>query len=249
MVKANHMMPEREGGYRTHCIRCGTCCTKGGPTLHKEDAILFAKGILKIFHVYTLRKGEIVRNIDGTLMVLEQEIIKTKGQGEAWTCIFYDDDQKACNVYGHRPIECRALKCWDLRGFKEIRARPCLQRRDLIKPDDGIPKIIRAHEQRCAYETLWSAVERLRGADSGKAVEEILELLQYDHYMRHLLAEKLKMAPNAMDFFFGRPLTATIRMFGLCVKQEGDTFLLVPEESPTAVLKMKPPHTPRPEGP
>ncbi|MCK4486029.1 MAG: YkgJ family cysteine cluster protein [Desulfobacterales bacterium] len=234
MVQANHIIPEREEAPRTHCIRCGTCCMKGGPTLHEEDAILFTKGILKRSDVYTLRKGEVVRNIDDTLLVLEQEVIKIKGQGEAWSCMFYDDDQGACRIYDHRPLECRALKCWDLRGFKEVMERPCLQRRDLIKRDDGILEIISAHEQRCAYETLESAVSGLRGPDSDKAVENILALLQYDHYMRPLLTEKLKVDPNAMDFFFGRPLTTTIRMFGLCVKQEGDTFLLVPVESHTS---------------
>ena len=110
-------------------------------------------------------------------------------------------------------------------------ARPCLLRRDLIKPDDGILKIIGAHEQRCAYETLESVVRRLQGPDSDKTVGKILDLLQYDHYMRPFLAERFKVDPNEMDFLFGRPLTTTIRMFGLCVKQEGDTFLLVPLES------------------
>jgi Fe-S-cluster containining protein len=228
MVKTNQTMVQEEASPRTHCIRCGTCCMKGGPTLHEEDATLFTKGILKTSHVYTLRKGEVVRNIDDSLFVLEQEIIKIKGQGEAWSCMFYDDDQRACRIYDRRPLECQALKCWDLRGFNEVMARPCLQRRDLIKPDDGILKIIGVHDQRCAYETLESAVEGLRGPDSAKAVGGVLDLLQYDHYMRPLLAEKLKVAPNVMDFFFGRPLTTTIRMFGLCVKQEGDGFLLVP---------------------
>ena len=234
MVKANHLMPDREEASRTHCIRCGTCCMKGGPTLHEEDAILFSKGVLKRKHVYTLRKSEVVRNIDDALMVLEQEIIKIKGQGEAWSCMFYDDDQRACGIYTHRPLECRALKCWDLRGFKKVMARPCLQRSDLIKPDDGILKIISAHDQRCAYETLESAVRGLEGPDPDKAVGSIVALLQYDHYIRPFLTEKLKVDPNAMDFFFGRPLTTTIRMFGLCVKQEGDTFLLAPAESHTS---------------
>ena len=231
MVKADNMTPEKEEVPRTHCIRCGTCCMKGGPTLHEEDAILFEKGILGKRHVYTLRKGEVVRNIDNALMVLEQEIIKIKGQAEAWTCMFFDDENKACSIYKHRPLECRALKCWDLRGFKEVMARPCLQRMDLIRPDDGLIKAINAHEQRCAYETLELAVRELGGKDSGKAVEKILDLLQYDYYLRPLLAEKLQVDPNELDFFFGRPLTTTIRMFGLCVKQEGDTFLLAPMES------------------
>ena len=149
---------------------------QGGPTLHDEDAILFAKGILERAHVYALREGEVVRNIDDTLMVLEQEIVKIKEQSRAWTCMFYDDEQKACRIYEHRPAECRALKCWDLRGFEDVMARPGLQRRDLIKPDDGILKIIEAHEHRCSYEALESAIKELRGPDSDKAVEKILGL-------------------------------------------------------------------------
>ncbi len=219
---------------RTHCIRCGTCCMKGGPTLHGEDATLFAKGILERSHVYTLRKGEVVRDIDDTLIVLEQEIVKIKGQSEVWTCLFYEGDQGECRIYDHRPIECRALKCWDLREFREVMARPRLQRRDLINADHDVFKIIGAHEQRCAYETLESAVKGLQGPDPEKAVEMILDLLQYDHYMRPLLTEKLNMPPETLDFCFGRALTTTIRMFGLCVTQEGDSFVLRPADSPSS---------------
>jgi Fe-S-cluster containining protein len=201
---------------------------KGGPTLHEDDFSLFAKGVLEETHVYTLRKGEVVRNLDDTLMVLEREMIKIKGVGEDWVCIFFDDDEKACKIYEDRPLECRALKCWDPRDLIEVMARPCLQRTNLIGPGDSVLKIIEAHEQRCAYETLESAVKGLQKPGSDKAVEKILDLLQYDHSMRPVLTEKLKLDPDAMDFFFGRPLTTTIRMFGLRVKQEGENFILMP---------------------
>jgi len=224
-------MPGKPGQHRTHCIRCGTCCMKGGPTLHEDDTTLFEEGIVKKNNLYTLRKGEVVRNTDDTLMALEQEMIKIKGRGEAWTCMFYDEDQKACRIYDQRPIECRALKCWDLRKLNEAMAKPRLQRKHLINPDDGILKIIGAHEQRCSYEILETSVQGLRGPDADKAVEKILDLLRYDQYTRLFLIEKLNLDPNAMDFFFGRPLTTTIRMFGLCVKPEGDTLLLAPLES------------------
>lgn len=231
MVKTNRLMPVEPGEHRTHCIRCGTCCMKGGPTLHRDDATLLEEGVLKKNNLYTLRKGEVVRNIDETLMALEQEMIKIRGQDEAWTCIFYDDDQKGCKIYDHRPIECRALKCWDLREFDEVMAKPRLQRKHLIHPDDRILKIIGAHERRCSYAILEASAKGLQGPDAEKAVEKILDLLHYDDHMRLVLIEKLGLAPSAMDFFFGRPLTTTIRMFGLCVKQEGDTLLLAPLES------------------
>lgn len=228
MDKTDQIVHEKAEAPRTHCIRCGTCCMKGGPTLHEDDVSLFTKGALKETHVYTLRKGEVVRHLDDTLMVLEREMVKIKGIGEAWVCIFFDDDEKACRIYEDRPVECRALKCWDPRDLIEVMTRPSLQRTHLIDPGDGIRKIIEAHEERCAYETLELAAKGLRKPGSDKAVKKILDLLQYDHHMRPVLIEKLKLDPAAMDFLFGRPLTATIRMFGLRVKQEGGDFILTP---------------------
>jgi Fe-S-cluster containining protein len=199
---------------------------KGGPTLHAEDAALFSNGVLNKADVYTLRRGEVVRNIDDTLMVIEQEMIKIKGQGESWSCIFYDEKENACKIYQERPSECRALQCWDLKGLREVMAKPCLQRVDLIDQGDGIVKIIEAHEKKCAYAILDAAVKESQQGDSEKAAKKILDLLKYDDYMRPFLAEKLKMDPNVMDFFFGRPLKTTIHMHGLCVKEDGDSFLL-----------------------
>ena len=92
MVKGSHMVPEGEAASRKECIRCGTCCIKGGPTLHEDDAALFTRGVLEKRHVYTLRKGELVRHIDDSLMTLEREMIKIKGTGEAWSCVFYNDE-------------------------------------------------------------------------------------------------------------------------------------------------------------
>jgi Fe-S-cluster containining protein len=187
---------------------------------------LFSNRVLNKTDVYTLRRGEVVRNIDDTLIVIEQEMIKIKGQGESWSCMFFDNKQNACKIYHDRPVECRALQCWDLKGLRAVMARPNLQRADLVDPGDGLRRIIEAHEERCAYAVLDTAVKGLHEADSDKAAEKILDLLKYDDYMRLFLAKKLKMDPNVMDFFFGRPLKMTIRMHGLCVKEENDSFLL-----------------------
>jgi len=221
-------MPGIDEGPRTHCICCGTCCMKGGPALHEEDKGLFVNGVLKTSHVYTLRKGEVVRNVDETLMVLEREMIKIKGQGKTWSCTFYDAEKSTCTIYEDRPRECRALKCWDLRHLKEVMDTPLLQRKDLINPGDGILKIIDAHEERCSYTALESKVKELQKTNADKAVEKILDILQYDDYMRPFVVEKLSIDLEVMDFLFGRPLTKTIHMFGLRVEQAGNTFVLLP---------------------
>lgn len=228
MARPGRRISDNGDAPQTRCIRCGTCCMKGGPALHRADLLLFTRGVLESAHVYTIREGEAVRNIDDTLIILGHEIIKIKGQAKGWTCLFYDDDRKGCKVYEQRPVECRALKCRDLRGFRRAMAAPKLQRRDVIDPNDGILKFISAHEQRCSYRALRSAEKGLRGPDPEAAAEKILDILRYDHNIRPLLAEKLNVSPHAMDFLFGRPLTETIRTFGLCVRQEGDSFLLAP---------------------
>jgi Fe-S-cluster containining protein len=225
------MMARDKGGAQTHCIRCGTCCLKGGPTLHSEDASLFARGILKREEVYTLRRGEVVRDTDDNPMVLQEEMIKIKGEGRGWSCVFYDEEFRECGIYDARPAECRALKCWDLKDIKEVMARPLLQRRDLLDPDDDLLKIVAAHERKCSYGILESAVRDLMGPHPENAVEIVLELLHYDHYLRPLVTERLKVPASTLDFLLGRPLTVTIAMFGLMVRQEDGDFILMPATS------------------
>lgn len=40
------------------CMRCGTCCEKGGPGFHQEDRMLIEKGRIPLKYLYTIRKGE-----------------------------------------------------------------------------------------------------------------------------------------------------------------------------------------------
>jgi Fe-S-cluster containining protein len=179
--------------------------------------------------VYTLRQGEMVRNVDETPMVLEHELIKIKGQGNDWTCQFFDEKQVSCTIYQDRPIECRTLKCWDTREFNEAIKRPYLRRRDLLDSNDGILNIMDAHEKKCSYAYLASATRRLQGPDSENVAAKIIDLVKYDGFVRAFLAEKFDLHSEIMDFFFGRPLSNTIATFGLAVKEEGDTVFLVPK--------------------
>ncbi len=216
---------------RTECVRCGVCCTKGGPTLHLEDIGAFKDSSVKRSDLYTMRKGETVfNNIEGKPSVLSEEIIKIKGTGESYSCSFYDPDQKACAIYANRPIECRVLKCWDTKDLEAIFEKNRLQRKHLIPPDTVIAEAIAGHEQRCSYSTIETLVKKMGGSETSEAVEKFLELLQFDHHLRPFIAKKLELPIEEMDFFFGRPLTTTIKMFGLQVKQNGDAFLLTPIE-------------------
>lgn len=212
---------------RDHCIRCGECCLKGSPTLQMEDLDLLKKGLIGRKDLYTIRKGELVTdNINEGLVVTERELVKVRERKEeSGGCIFYDDPGKACTIYEQRPLQCAALKCWDTREFREVFQGPKLMRKQAIE-DQVLMGLIEEHEMRCGYALLEKLVGEIE-SEGEEAVEQILDLLKFDYHLRPFVAEKLALNPEEMDFFFGRPLTETITMFGLQVVQapDGSFFL------------------------
>src|SRR5512135_2095107 len=97
---------------RTSCIRCGTCCTKGGPTLHAKDRHLISEGHFGTGHLVTIREGELAYGPSGEApQPVPEELIKIAGKGKGWECIFLKKEDSSCMIYAHRPMECRILKC------------------------------------------------------------------------------------------------------------------------------------------
>ena len=209
---------------RTHCIRCGECCLHSSPTLHAKDLAQVVGGSIRPDHLYTIRKGELVRdNVRGGIAPADQEMIKLRDKKGG--CVFYTAEEMACSVYENRPAQCASLKCWDTAEFLELYRSPKLQRQDVIE-NGVLLGLIEEQEKRCSYAALSDYVRRI--SDEGeKAVEKILDLLKFDFHLRPFLAEKLGLRVEEMDFFFGRPLTETIVTFGLKVeKQPEGGFLL-----------------------
>src|SRR4030042_7016650 len=76
---------------RDSCIRCGTCCMKGGPALHQEDKNILLAGHVGHQHLVTIRKGELAFNpVSDKLEPVPRELIKVQGKGKGWTCCFYN---------------------------------------------------------------------------------------------------------------------------------------------------------------
>jgi Fe-S-cluster containining protein len=216
-------------GERTHCIRCGECCLASSPTLQKADVPLVRKGWIERKSLFTIRVGELVRdNINEEMKVARTEMIKIKERGSGG-CVYYDDTQKACRIYEHRPSQCAALTCWDLGDYMEVYNTPKAGRADVIA-DSVIRQLMAEHERRCSYALVESYVLQIR--EMGEPpVERILELLRFDHHLRPFAVDKLGLPLDEMDLVFGRPLTDTIRMFGMRVVREADgSFLLTAEE-------------------
>ena len=205
---------------RNHCIRCGECCSKSSPTLQWEDLPLLKQGFIHRKDLFTIRRGELVRDtIVEALRPSPQEMIKIREKRQG-SCIFYDAPGKACTIYGHRPVQCAALKCWDTTEFMEIYQGPKLERKDVLE-DEVLLGLIAKHEERCSYARLETYVEQIETEGEG-AIKRILDVLKLDYHVRPFASEKLGLSRDEMDFFFGKPLIETIRMFGLKVIREPD---------------------------
>lgn len=212
---------------RTFCERCGTCCIKGGPALHAKDLALFAEGVLNYRQVYTLRKGELVQEqIQGGLLPLEEEIVKIRGIGDSrWTCLVYDDDEKACTIYEERPEECRIFNCWAPEDLEAMYAKDRLTRLDIVPKGSGLAELISTHEAEvpvAAIEAL--AVAYLKGDEAAGA--KLADKVLWDAAFRSAFAEKTEVGEEEMNFFFGRPLKTVIGQFDLKIVREGEKYII-----------------------
>ncbi len=193
------------------CQRCGICCQKGGPALHKEDAPLIERGAIPAKNLFTLRKGEMaVDNVRGYAAPLEDEIIKIKGRDGSWACCFYDTITHACRIYDARPVECRVLACWDTAEIEKMYAQDRLKRQDLLGSISGLWEIVQTHEQRCSYQKIETWIQQIAGDDNAAVKTALNEMVAYDRHLRSLTIEKSGIDPALLDFLFGRPLSETL---------------------------------------
>ena len=219
--KRNNPATPGTGTSISECARCGICCEKGGPCFHLEDRMLIEKGKIPSKYLYTIRKGELAHdNVKGCLKPVESDIIKIKGKEESWTCIFFDEGKKGCTIYDVRPLECRVLKCWDIRELEQIYTNTRLTRYDLVSEVKGLWDLIKDHQSRCDYKKIEPLIKDLAGSNSNDAQRKILEIIRYDDEIRKLVVSKGRLDADVLDFLFGRPLTKTLRNYGIKIHQQ-----------------------------
>jgi len=194
------------------CKRCGTCCSKGGPSFHFEDKGIIEDGLIPANHLYTIRKGEPIRdNISGSIIYAPSDIIKIRGQGNSWTCLYYNDDEKKCGIYECRPLECRVLKCWDTREIESIYGKSMLSRKDLFSKVEGLWDLVTDYDERCSYEEIAGLIRETGSRARGRLSEKAAELIEYDNTIRELVVKKGNLDFDLLDFLFGRPLSVTLK--------------------------------------
>lgn len=209
-------MKNRPSQTKTQCIRCGTCCEKGGPSLHIQDRHLIEDGTIHTRYLYTIRRGELVHdNVQGHLKPAASEIIKVKGKGSAWECVFFQKKDRSCGIYDHRPLECRMLKCWDTRDIEAVYEKDRLTRQDILSGIEGLWELIAGHEKQCGHDAINRALQDSDRAFKKQARELIAGAIQYDRAIRQLILENGNITPDMMDFLFGRPLTVTLKSMGI----------------------------------
>lgn len=199
---------------RRNCIRCGTCCQKGGPALHKADRKLVLNGHLKPIDLVTFRTGEpAVNPYQKTIIELPCEMIKIAGVTDtSWQCRFYSKDQSACLIYKYRPLECKTLKCWEPEEVAALFLKDMLSRSDLIPPQNPIWEIITAYEKTFSI-SLITTISREAASGIKEATQELKKMEKLDIQFRNKVASTFDLTIPSLNFFLGRPIHSLIGSF------------------------------------
>ena len=111
------------------------------------------------------------------------------------------------------------MKCWNTRDIEAVYEKDRLTRRDILAGVAGLWGLITDHEKQCAHDAINRAIQDLHGAFSKQAQEVIAGAVRYDRAIRQLVLENGNIAPDMIDFLFGRPLTVTLKSYGIDMDQ------------------------------
>ncbi|MEN8142077.1 MAG: YkgJ family cysteine cluster protein [Thermodesulfobacteriota bacterium] len=199
---------------KTECRRCGTCCRQGGPALHGEDRTMLDEGVLSIRQLVAVRYLEPALDpLKDEILPSRSEFLKVRGQSASWACIFFDQAERGCSIYGTRPLECRLLFCRDTAPLEDVLWKDLLTRRDLLAVDDPVLSLIQQLDDECSYELL---NDLLTGAKSKtvEVVEKLSSLVRLDLAVRDIFLNSFPERQSEELFLFGRPLFLVLAPYG-----------------------------------
>ena len=135
------------------------------------------------------------------------ELIKVAGKGDGWSCVFYDEKESRCNLYEHRFLECRLLKCWDPSDLISVIYKDTIRRADIINTDDPVMDVIALHEKECPHKKINALVSALSDGKNKKGLfAELSGFVHADSALRIYAFSELGLAREFELFIFGRPL-------------------------------------------
>lgn len=181
--------------------------------MSREDLDLVRQGYIRHDQLVTIRHGELGYN-PGTdrLEPVPVELLKVRGKGGGWTCLFFNEAHNDCAMYAHRPATCRILQCWQPEALLATIYQNTLRRADLINPNDPILAEIERHEQACPGRVFSDLL-----AQNGETADlaRLTELVQADLDLRAEIAEKTGISPELEFFLFGRPFFKQLAGYGI----------------------------------
>lgn len=212
---------------QSSCRRCGTCCSQGGPALHRRDLELVKSGRIPLDRLITVRRGELAHNpLTGRVQAVRAELVKIAGTGEDWCCGYYDAENRGCGIYEHRPQACEVLQCWNTEAILALVERDLLSRLDIIDPAGPLARLIVEHEERCPCPSNLEGMED-RLPDMTEAEQAGLEqLVSADLLFRERVVRECGLTLQQEMFYFGRPIFQLLQPFGIRVGRLGKGFVL-----------------------
>jgi len=197
-------MKTQHNGSQKECNRCGKCCIRGGPTLHKRDRDLIISGYLAPSDLILFRSHEIAFDpISDKLIFLDTEMIKIRGKKGLGECKFYKREGSQCIIYEQRPLECVVLKCWDTGDIEKILLKDLLIREDFIPKDSLLWRIIEEYERTFNLLLIKNTLNSLKKRERDVFLND---LFKKDLLFRKELVKELNIRPDDLLFFLGRPL-------------------------------------------
>lgn len=123
-------------------------------------------------------------------------------------------------IYGHRPLECRILKCWDTRELLSVMCKDTLKRTDIINPRDPILKLIEDHEKTCSVMEMETVLSSLSAeSDNTTPLNKLAELVRKDLSIRSKAISAFALPLAAELFILGRPIFALLSCRGISVRE------------------------------
>jgi len=213
---------------KNECQQCGTCCEKGGPTLHDQDLTLIRNGFLGIDDLVTIRAGEIVLQPDtGKPESTDVELIKIQGRAGDWCCRFLHPAERTCTIYEQRPLACRLLQCWNPDDVLAISGKNLLSRFDIIEDSDPLLSLLKLYDQQFALPDLMEVITGLQSESQRQStLSQLHSMVEKDLLFRSLAVERFALPVARELFYFGRPLFHLLIPLGVSMTEAPDGISL-----------------------
>lgn len=213
------------GADQTVCSGCGGCCTEGGPALHGSDLPLVRRGPIRLADLITLRKGELAHHpLQPSIAPTTVELVKLRGVGASWSCLYFDQGEKRCTIYAQRPEACRVLQCWQPAKLVAMVEKDVLTRLDILGKTHPIMAWVAEHELLCPCPDLQELVAT--GHCSVHRQEELLQLVRVDLQFRHRVNHDMHLKVSEEMFYFGRPVFQLLLPFGVGIAETAAGIIL-----------------------